>query len=197
MNEALLIVIIILLIYSICRDMKGEKMCPYPGPQRFAPDPYNPINIGLLGQEACCGQRNGFACCAACGEKDNFTAGGCCGSCGTCLPTYPGCVPNNQLAGGQLPCESIGNFWFAYSRMIGDDKAWAILDAKGWPMKYEEALVAIPIGSVVCWNGQPMARVAAIKNHVNMPYSAFVVLDQSFKIDLSGQMVTIRPSNVF
>jgi hypothetical protein len=180
MINGLLIVLIIILL--VCKCSMADKMCPYPGVQRFS-DPYKPTNIGLLGREACCGRR------------DPFT--GCCGGCNTCLPDYAGCTQNNQLAGGQLPCESIGNFWFPYSRLIDGKQAWSITDAKGWSMRYDDAVAAIPIGSIVCWNGQPMARVVAIKQHVNLPNSAFVVLDQTFKIDLAGNMVTILPSNAF
>jgi hypothetical protein len=178
--DDILIVIILILLFinfgkpcNVINKIKKDKYCPYPGPQRF--DPYNPVDLGRLGSEACCGRR------------DTFGAGGCCGSCGKCLPTYAGCPPGNQIYAGK-------SYWIDYSRLIGNDMAWRILDENQWPMTYDQAVAQIPIGSVLCWNSQPMARIAGIAQHVNMPDSSFIILDQSFKINLAGQRVTITPS---
>ena len=112
-----------------------------------------------------------------------------------CLPSNeeaPGCTPTNVFSGGQLPCNNVGVFWIAYSRMIGDQEGWAINDANGWGMPIETARQLIYPGDSLCWNGQPVGKIVALAAHKNVPLTTFVILDRRIEINLQGQLVAVR-----
>jgi len=113
-----------------------------------------------------------------CGKKDNFD----------CLPQDSSVCspPANALYIGP------STYWIDYSRMIGNNKAYAIRDSNDWPITYDQAVATIQIGSTLCWNGQNMAKIIGIARHENMPYTAFIILDRTFDINLQGQNVIIK-----
>lgn len=111
----------------------------------------------------------------------------------TCLPDREGsgCPLTTAFSGNQLPCESVGVYWIAYSRLIGNKQAWAVTDANGWPVELSELQNKISPGDVVCWAGQPMGRVVSLATHKNVPHSVFMILDRTFEINLSGKTIQI------